>query len=368
MDIRKIGFLLEKEFKQFIRDPFMSKTAFLMPFVMMLVMPVIAVMDVKSVNLAVVDSDHSTVSTQLVKAVASSDYFIVKNAPATYDEALAQMQAGSVDIILQIPYGVENDVMAGRSTEVFIAANAVNSTKGIIGSGHLNSVIAGYSADLANSGATIAPLDISVRNLYNSHLSYSLYMSPACLILIMIAICSFLPVMNIVAEKEKGTIEQINVTPVSKLEFIVSKLVFYGVIGLVMFTLSFFVGKILYGMSPYGGYGAIYLAAFLFILFLAGFGLAIANFSETLQQAVFLAFFFILLFVLLCGLFTPTKSMVPWAYKMTYALAPRYFIDIIRSVCLKGSTVSDLAFEYIMLTIFSLAMDGVAVLTYKKQS
>lgn len=364
----RIRFLLVKEFKQFIRDPFMSGIAFLTTLIMMLVMPVVAVMDVKNVNMAIVDSDHSTLSQRLVKSIETSGYFVLKSYPTTYTEAFSEVQSGEVDIILQIPEGAEKTVVAGDDAELFIAANAVNSTKGLLGTSHLHAIISEFSTQMNRNDQFISPLKVTIRNMYNGRLDFSLYMAPACLILIMIAICSFLPTLNIVTEKEKGTIEQMNVTPVTKMEFVSSKLIFYGGLGMLMFIFSFLLGKIIYGMAPFGGFGTVLLAAILFILFLSGFGLTVANSSNTLQQAVFTIFFFLMIFVLMSGVFTPVKSMIGWAHNLTYALAPRYFVDIIRSVCLKGSTIADLWFEFTMLAAFSITMDAVAVITYRKQA
>jgi len=361
-----LKYLLVKEMKQFKRDPFMPRLAFVFPVVVMLVMPFIAVMDIKKVNLAVVDEDRSTLSERLVKSVESSEYFVLKAAPQTYREAMSLIENGSVDVIMQIPYGAERDVVNGKEVEIFIAANAVNNTKGSMGAGYLNSIVNSFSSE--ERAKISAPVSVSVQNVYNRHMDYKLFTVPALLIMVMISICCFLPTLNIVSEKEKGTIEQINVTPISKMEFILSKILFYGLLGLLIFTLTFFVGKAVYGLAPYGGYLGLYLAALLFILFMAGFGLTISNFSSTLQQAVFVIFFFMMIFILMSGLFTPVRSMVKWSYYLTFILTPRYFIDIMRAVCLKGSSVKDLWFEFTMLGIGAVLIDALAIFTYRKQS
>lgn len=361
-----LGYLLAKELKQFRRDPFMPKLAFIFPVMIMLVMPLIATMDVKNVKLAVVDDDRSTLSESLVKTIESSEYFIIKAMPHSYEEAMTLIDDGTVDVIMQIPGGAERDVVNGRQVDVFIAANAVNSTKGSIGAGYLNSIVSSFPT---GGGASVsAPVSISIQNVYNRYQNYRLFMVPALLIMVMIAICSFLPTLNIVSEKEKGTIEQINVTPVSKMEFILSKLLFYGILGILIFTITFLVGKAIYGIAPYGGYSGLYLAAVLFILFMAGFGLTVSNYSNTLQQAVFVTFFFMMIFVLMSGLFTPVTSMVKWAYDFTFILPSRYFIEIMRAVCLKGSSIRELWFQFMMLGIGAFLMDTVAIITYRKQS
>ncbi len=361
-----IRYLLVKELKQFVRDPFMPRLALVFPVVLMLVMPWIATMDIKNVNISIVDEDRSPMSERLVKTVEASEYFILKDMPSSYKEAYSEIERGETDLILQIPRGMERDFVGGRQTEVYIAANAVNSTKGSMGAGYLNSIVSSFSAE--ESGMNRTPVNISVQYAYNSHLNYRLFMVPAFLIMVLIAICGFLPTLNIVSEKEKGTIEQINVTPVSKFAFMSSKIMFYGTLGLIIFSLAFLVGKLVYGIAPYGGYGTLYLAALLFLLFMTGFGLTISNFSNTLQQAVFMMFFFMMIFVLMSGLFTPASSMVDWAYRFTYVLPPRYFVDIMRAVCLKGSHIADLWFEFTMLAVFTALMNAVAVVTYHKRS
>lgn len=363
-----IGYLLVKELKQFIRDPFMPRISLVFPVVLMLVMPWIATMDVKNINLSIVDEDRSPLSERLINTISASPYFILQDLCSSYSEAYSRIEDGSSDIILQIPRGLERDFVNGLATEVYIGANAVNSTKGSMGAGYLNSIISTFSADEGGVSAKGSPVNISVQYLYNRHLNYRLFMVPAFLIMVLIAICGFLPTLNIVSEKERGTIEQINVTPVSKAEFMSSKIIFYGLLGLIIFTLSFFIGKFVYGIAPYGGYGTLYLAAVLFLLFMTGFGLTISNFSSTLQQAVFVMFFFMMIFVLMSGLFTPASSMVDWAYKFTYILPSRYFVDIMRAVCLKGSSISDLGFEFTVLAATTVLMNAVAVLTYRKRS
>ncbi|MDO4827168.1 MAG: ABC transporter permease [Bacteroidia bacterium] len=360
-----IRYLLAKELKQFVRDPFMPRLALFFPVVLMLVMPWIATMDIKNVNISVVDEDGSPMSGRLVRKIEASDYFILKDTPSSYGEAFSGIEDGSTDIVLNIPRGMERGFVGGENVEVYIAANAVNSTKGSLGAGYLNSIVSEFSAE--ESGSRDAPVRLSVHYAFNPHLNYRLFMVPAFLIMVLIAICGFLPTVNIVSEKERGTIEQINVTPVGKGEFIASKIIFYGLLGLIIFTLSFLIGKFVYGIAPYGGYAAIYLAAVLFLLFMTGFGLTISNFSATLQQAVFAMFFFMMIFVLMSGLFTPAESMAGWAYGFSTLLPSRYFVDIMRAVCLKGSRIADVGFDFAMLALFSALMNVAAILTYRKR-
>jgi ABC-2 type transport system permease protein len=209
---------------------------------------------------------------------------------------------------------------------------------------------------------------ITIENRYNPTLNYRHYMIPALMIILFILICGFLPALSIVGEKESGTIEQINVTPISRFMFILSKLVPYWIIGLFVVTVAMLVARLVYGLAPVGSVGAIYFGALLFILTISGFSLTIANFSETMQQTMFVMFFFIMTFMLMSGLLTPIDSMPEWAQRFTLILPPRYFVEVLRSVYLKGTTVAELWTNYAALGISAIIFNTLAALTYKKQA
>ena len=209
---------------------------------------------------------------------------------------------------------------------------------------------------------------VTIDNRYNPTLNYRHYMIPALMIILFILICGFLPALSIVGEKESGTIEQINVTPISRFMFTLSKLVPYWIIGLFVVTVAMLVARLVYGLAPVGSIGAIYFGALLFILTISGFSLTIANFSETMQQTMFVMFFFIMTFMLMSGLLTPIDSMPVWAQRFTLILPPRYFVEILRSVYLKGTTIAELWTNYAALGIFAIIFNTLAALTYKKQA
>ena len=186
--------------------------------------------------------------------------------------------------------------------------------------------------------------------------------------MLLIMICGFLPSLNLVGEKEKGTIEQINVTPVGRLSFTLAKLIPYWIIGFVVLSFVMLIAGLVYGLWPDGSLGAIYLAAVLFILTMSGIGVTIANKSETMQQAMFVMFFFVMIFVLMSGLITPIDSMPAPAQGVTRLLPPRYFVDIMRAVYLKGTTIGELLPNYCALALFAVVFNTLAALTYKKQA
>lgn len=209
--------------------------------------------------------------------------------------------------------------------------------------------------------------DISVRHFYNEALDYRFYMIPAFIIILVLLICCFIPALNLVVEKERGTIEQINVTPVSRFEFTLSKLIPYWLVGIVVLTEAILTAGLVYGLWPAGNAGTIYLAALLFALTMSGFAIAVANISDTMQQCIFVLFFFVMIFMLMSGMLTPLESMPQWAQWITVAFPPRWFVGIMRAVYLKGTTLAELAPNFLALLLLAIAFCSIAMLTYRKQ-
>lgn len=361
--------LVQKEFLQIRRNSFLPKLIIAFPILVMLIMPLIMTMDVRNVNVAIVDLDHSTTSHRIASHIDASGYMVVAETTSEYAEAFEHLAQGDVDVIVQIPKDFERDMAISTPERISIAANAVNATKGGLGMQYVVQSIAGTLKELSSENAPLRSSElITVENRYNPTLDYSHYMIPALMIILFILICGFLPALSIVGEKESGSIEQINVTPISRFKFTLSKLVPYWIIGLFVLTVAMVVAWLVYGLTPVGSIGTIYLGAALFILTISGFSLMIANFSDTMQQAMFVMFFFIMIFMLLSGLLTPIDSMPEWAQRFTLILPPRYYVEILRSVYLKGTTLAELWTNFAALGIFAIVFNTLAALTYKKQA
>ena len=361
--------LVQKEFLQIRRNSFLPRLIIAFPILVMLLMPLIMTMDVRQVNVAVVDLDRSTTSRRIASHINASEYLTLAQTSAEYPLAMELLEQGAVDVIVQIPDNFERDMTVATPERISITANAVNATKGGMGMQYVVQTIARTLAELRGekNPAKLSEL-VTIENRYNPTLNYRHYMIPALMIILFILICGFLPALSIVGEKESGTIEQINVTPISRFMFILSKLVPYWIIGLFVVTVAMLVARLVYGLAPVGSIGAIYFGALLFILTISGFSLTIANFSETMQQTMFVMFFFIMTFMLMSGLLTPIDSMPEWAQRFTLILPPRYFVEILRSVYLKGTTLAELWTNYAALGIFAIIFNSLAALTYKKQA
>ena len=345
-----LKYLLQKEFLQIRRNSFMPKIIFIFPIMVMCVMPWVMNQEVKNIRVDVVDIDRTMQSQQLVHQIEASNYFIFNGQKATYQEAMKDIETSKADIILEI-----------RDGQYLIAANAVNGTKGSIGSAYLSQIV--------NSG-NLSPLTthLSPLFLYNKHQNYKVFMIPALMGILMMMLCGFLPALNIVGEKEKGTIEQINVTPVSKWSFILAKLIPYWIIGLVVLTLCLVLSWLVYGITCQGPLLLVYLLAILLALFFSSFGLIVSNYSDTMQQAMFVMWFFVVCLMLLSGLFTPARSMPDWAYLTTYVNPMHYFVDAIRTVFVRGGTFQSIAHQVLALAAIASIMAIWAVKSYKKNS
>jgi ABC-2 type transport system permease protein len=365
----RLSFLIEKEFKQFRRNTFLPRMAIVFPIMIMIVMPWVATLDIKGLSVAVVDRNCSPFSSRLCDKISASEYFNLVTITGNYDDAVREMQDGRVDLILSIPQEFSRKIGGGEKCTLFVAVNAVNGTKGLLGGNYMAQVIGQFNSDLfSERGDNLRQASLSVLNLYNPTLNYRQFMIPALVAVLIIMMCGFLPALNIVSEKEHGTIEQINVTPVGKFEFILAKLIPYWVIGLVVLTICFLLSWLIYDYLPAGSFVVIYSGTILFILGISSFGLIISNYSQTMQQSMLVMFFFILIFNLMNGLFTPVRSMPEWAQWMSAFMPPRYFIEIMRGVYQRGSGFVDLLPQFAALVSFAFLLGTAAILTYRKQS
>lgn len=368
-----LKFLIEKEFKQLFRNSFLPRMILIFPCMIMILMPWAANLEIMNISLHIIDNDHSSLSRQLVDKIAASTYFRTTGFSASYAEGLKAIESGEADIVFEIPRGFEKEWTTGRAAQVLVAANAVNGTKGGLGSSYLANIVNDYVAEQSplssHLGVTAAlpGIRISTQNLYNANLNYKLFMVPALMVMLLTMLCGFLPALNVVGEKETGTIEQINVTPVGKFTFILAKLIPYWLIGFVVLTLCFVLAWVLYGIYPIGHFAVIYFFAIIFVFTVSGLGLVISNHSATMQQAMFVMWFCMLVLILLSGLFTPIQSMPEWAQVITAFNPLKYFMQVMRMVYLKGSGWLDLLPQLGVLLSFALLLNIWAVASYRKR-
>ncbi|MCF0165683.1 MAG: ABC transporter permease [Bacteroidales bacterium] len=368
-----LRFLIEKEFKQLLRDPFLPKLIVMLPIVVMMVFPWATTMEIKNVNVSVLDRDMSDISRRFVDKVASTSYFNVTDVSLGHSEAMQSVELGQTDMIIEIPKGFERELLTKGESSISIEANAVNGNKSSVATSYITQIIMDYASELSEGRSTgltkgIGGISIDPYYKFNPAMDYKIPMIPALIVLIMTLIIGFLPSENIVAEKEKGTIEQINVTPVYKVSFILGKLIPYWIIGVVVLGISALVTMLCFGLVPASGWASLFLVSVIYIFSISGLGLIISNYSSSLQQAMFLIFFFIIIFLLMSGMFTPVSSMPIWAQVIAYSNPLTYYTEIMRSIYLKGSSLNDVRFQLYALVGFFVVLTTWAILSYRKRS
>ncbi|MGM9762705.1 MAG: ABC transporter permease [Candidatus Cryptobacteroides sp.] len=364
-------YLLEKEFRQFFRDPMLPKIVIVFPVLMMLVFPFAANMEIRNINLVVVDSDRSVLSRELIEKCTESGYFRIVDICDDPAEAMAMMDKNTADAILTIEQGFSRDLRDGDRIPLGVKVNTVNGTKGSIGSQYLTNCImlfmqAHTDASAAQAAMQGPRIEASAKYYYNQYMDYKKFMVPALIVIAVTMVTGFFPALNIVGEKQAGTIEQINVTPVKKTAFIICKLIPYWVITYFMIGICLLIAWLVFGYVCQGSLWIIMLFTLLHITVTAGLGLLVSNYSDNAQQAMFIMMFFVLIFMLMSGVFTPISSMPEWAQYITYANPLRYYADAMRSVFLKGSTFMDVWYDAAgLLAIGTLSVTW-AILSYKK--
>lgn len=367
-----IKYLLIKELLQIKRNAFIPRLVLFFPIAIMCVMPWVMDMEVRNVAVAVVDNDRSEVSARLIERVKASDYFLYKGRYANNSEAVNAIEKSLVDVVLTIPQNYGRDLEAGNRPQILISANAVNGTKGGMGASYLSGIV-GISvtdAKIIRSKTAVSSFNDTVSELYlyNKHLDYKVFMIPALMSILVMMVCGFLPALNIVSEKESGTIEQINVSPVSRSSFILAKLIPYWIIAVIVLTVCFLLSWLIYGIVPEGSLSLLYLLSMLLALVFSGLGLIISNYSGTMQQAILVMWFVVVCMMLLSGLFTPVSSMPEWAQTLTLINPVRWYIDAMRTVFVRGGDIVDMFKPCLILIIMALLINILAVISYRKRN
>ncbi len=372
--MRTLRFLLQKEFRQVFRDPSILKIIFVMPAIQLLILPWAADYEVKNVNLSVVDHDRSGYSRQLISRITASDYFQLHQYTASYSSAFREVEKDKTDIILEIPANFEKNLVKEDEATLFLAVNAINGAKASLGSNYLRSIIQDYNQEVRTEWVqfpkfnTETQIEVTSSNWFNPEMNYKFYMVPGILVILVTMVGSFLAALNIVKEKEIGTIEQINVTPVKKYQFILGKLIPFWILGLVILSIGLIISRVAYGIVPVGSLLTIYVFAGVYLLAVLGLGLLISTFTSTQQQAMLISFFLMMVFILLGGLYTSIDSMPDWAQKITKVNPVSYFIDVMRMVVLKGSSLWDIRNHLFTVLGFAVLLNVWAVISYKKRS
>ncbi len=373
--MRTIFFLVRKEFLQIFRDHTTVAQIFMIPVVQLLVLSNAATFDLKQTRVLVVDEDRTTVSAGLIQRLEGGRQFrVVRQAPTDRGVEAALLNR-EVTAVIHIPRRFEQDlVQHGRATVQLVLNAEEGAATGIVQS-NANAILVDYARELsltlpgaAQQSARAAPLDLRTQRWFNPTRNYKHYMVPALMVALTTIIGLLLTAQNITREYELGTLEQLNVTPMTKVQFIAAKLIPFWLISLVIFTIGLTIGKLVFGIPMRGNLLLVYLALMVYLIVVLGLGLWISTITRTQQQAMFVAFFVILIFLLMGGLFTPVDSMPDWARAVAQVNPVKHFVFIMRAVLVRGAGLETIAPPLLGLAAGGLAVLTLAVRRYRKST
>ncbi|MBA3852774.1 MAG: ABC transporter permease [Gemmatimonas sp.] len=378
--MRALRVLLRKEFLQIRRDPTILRLLFIMPVVQLMVLANAASFEVKESRVWVVDRDRTPTSAALVERLAGTGRFLVVGQGLRQEDGNAALLAGRANAIVSIPEGFARDLQRTHHAAVQLAFNAEDGAQAGVASSYATEVVARYSAEL---GAAVLPMNVAAsargtptpgspridvhrRNWFNPALEYRWYMVPGILVQLITIGGTFMTALNIVREKEAGTLDQLNVTPIGRTTFIAAKLIPFWIIGLVQLSVGLAVAAFAFRIPIEGSLALVYGAAALYLVAALAVGLWVSSISDTQQQAVFVTFSLLMVYILMSGLFTPIRSMPDWAQNVAQLNPLMHFISLMRGVMLKGASVVDVLPRLAALAGGAAVLMTLAVRRYRK--
>ncbi|MFN8254864.1 MAG: ABC transporter permease [Bacteroidales bacterium] len=370
--MRTIKFIVQKEFKQIFRNKGMLPIIFAVPFVQLIILVHAATLEMKNIDMYVVDNDLSSTSRGIISKFQGSPFFKMRNVGFSIQEAEKALLTNEADIVLVINSGMEKDLVRENKAKVQLLVNAINGTVAGISNYYAMSIINSYNEDLVGEwfgvgeSSKIKQINIDYSYWYNPELNYKTFMVPGILVLLVTLIGLFLSGMNLVREKEIGTIEQINVTPIQKYQFIIGKLLPFWIIALFELAFGLTLGKLLFNIPTIGSIFLVFGFASVYLIAVLSIGLFISTITYNQLQSMFFSFFFMLVFILMSGLFTPVESMPDWAQVLDRINPIYYFIRVMRMILLKGSGFINILPEFISIFIYASIILSLAVWRYRK--
>lgn len=385
--MRQILYLAQAEVLHIVRDRLLLAQVLIVPVVQLLVLSNAATFEIRRTPIYIVDLDRTGLSRGLVSHLGASGHFRIVGADASLDLANDGLLHGTVTMAVVIPHDFERRLVREGAAPVELSVNAEKGSAAGIVQSYAARVLASYAAEItprlrpsfgAASGGDsargavprrgTARIDVRTRGWFNETLNYKHYMVPGILVALVTMIGTLLAAQNIARERELGTLEQLNVTPITKGQFIVAKLLPFWVLGLVELSIGLVVGRTVFGVPMEGSVPMLVGVAGVYLIVALGIGLWISALVETQQQAMFVTFFVINIYFLMSGLFTPVDSMAPWARIVAEFNPMRHFVAISRGVLVKGAGPAEIARSFAVLVVSAVVVVGIAVRLYQKRT
>jgi ABC-2 type transport system permease protein len=383
--MRRIRFLAWAEVLHVVRDRATLAQVLVLPIVQLLVLANAATFEIRDIPTYVVDFDRSTTSRGLIDRFVASGNFRIVGRTASLDLANEDLLRGRVTLVVTIPHDFESSLVRDRLAPVQLAVNAEKgSAAGVVQSYALR-ILTAYAAE---AGATLRPtmanvrstagdpapvrgggrIETTVRSRYNPTLNYKHYMVPGLLVALVTLIATLVSAQNIAREKELGTLEQLNVTPLTRGQFIAAKLLPFWVLGMLNLGIGLTAGWLIFGVPVRGSLLLLFGSAAVYLVVALAIGLWISTKVETQQQAMFVTFFIMNIYLLMSGLFTPIDSMAAWVQTVSLLNPVRHFVTIARAILVKGAGLGEIAQPLAFLAVFAVVTLALAIRQYSKRT
>lgn len=366
--MRVILMLIRKEFLQVYRNKLLMSILIVAPLVQFLIFPFTADYEIKVLHIGFIDHDQSSLTKRMIEKFTFSPYFVNHGFIESKEKGELLMMQDKVDFMIEFPNHFEKNLLHGESPQIAITANAINSVKAGIGSGYIKNVLTQFFEEKQEGISSITKPSASIKTKhvywYNERMNYKNLIVPGILVILVTLIGAYVTALNIVREKEIGTIEQMNVSPIKKWHFLLGKMIPFWILGMAEFIIGLVLMKFIFSISVQGSMGILLLATSVYLLVMLGLGFFISLVSRNQLQAMFIVFFLFVVFVLLSGLFTPIEGMPQWAKYINYANPMSFFMNIIKLIVMKGAGFFDVIHELITLFMMAIIINFAALMSY----
>ena len=368
--MRIILILVKKEFLQILRNKGLLPLIFLMPIVQLLVLGNAATYDVKNTNFSVIDNCKSPYSREIISHLKHNKYFTFISNEYSSKEGIESLKTNKSDFVLVIDKDFEKDIERNSKGKVQLLIDAVDGASAGIILSYIQDILKDFQVSIiedkiGTNHKMVGGISIA-RNWFNPQLNYIWFMVPGIIVFLITLIGVFVNSMNIAREKELGTIEQLNVTPLKKTQFIAGKLIPLWIIGMMELSFGLIIARFVYHIPILGSLGTIFLFGGIYLISMLSIGLIISSNSDTQQQAMFVAYFIMMIFIFLSGLFTPIASMPNWAQVLAHIIPISYFIEVMRNTVLKGSNIVQQIKPLLILIGYAVTTLLFSIWKYKK--
>ena len=338
--LRRLFEVIRKEFLELRQDPRLFGLVIIAPVVQLVMLGYAATTDVRHIPLVVVDQDRTAESRDLISRFAASDNFNVVDTVTSSRDVDGYLDAGRAWMAMVIPAEYGARLRDGRPSRVQVVADGTDANSTNVALGYAGALISGYARELAAAAGTAsrsALVGAEIRVWFNPQLESRHFMIPGILALVLLVVTTNLSSMAIVREKELGTLEQLNVTPIARWELVAGKMLPYALLGMIDVALVVAVAVGWFEVPLRGSIGLLLLMCIVYLLSTLGLGLFVSTISGTQQQAMMTAsFFFLIPMVFLSGFVFPIENMPDVVQWFTYLVPLRYFLEILRGIFLKG--------------------------------